>query len=56
MKENKKMKYKIDNDVLKNYVKAINSIKEPISQIKNQLNKSSKSVSKQLKSKKIFKH
>lgn len=32
------MNYKIDSDVLKNYVEAINSIKEPMSQIKAQLN------------------
>ena len=38
MKKEEKVSYKIDSDVLKNYVEAINSIKEPMSQIKEQLN------------------
>ena len=38
MKKEEKINYKIDSDVLKNYVEAINSIKEPMSQIKKQLN------------------
>ena len=38
MKKENKIYYKIDSDVLKNYVEAINSIKEPMSQIKAQLN------------------
>ena len=38
MKKEEKINYKIDSDVLKNYVEAINSIKEPMSQIKNHLN------------------
>ena len=38
MKKEEKINYKIDSDVLKNYVDAINSIKEPMSQIKDQLN------------------
>ena len=49
MKKEKKISYKIDNDVLKNYVEAINSIKEPMSQIKEQLNQPSKSMQEQLK-------
>ena len=42
MKKEEKINYKIDSDVLKNYVEAINSIKEPMSQIKNQLNQLTK--------------
>ena len=38
MKKEEKINYKIDSDVLKNYVEAINSIKEPMSQIKDYLN------------------
>lgn len=38
MKKEEKINYKIDSDVLKNYVEAINSIKEPMSRIKEQLN------------------
>lgn len=38
MKKEEKINYKIDSDVLKNYVEDINSIKEPMSQIKDQLN------------------
>lgn len=44
MKKEDKINYKIDSDVLKNYVKAINSIKEPMSRIKDQLNQQSKSM------------
>ena len=42
MKKEEKLNYKIDSDVLKNYVEAINSIKEPMSRIKDQLNQLSK--------------
>ena len=42
MKKEEKINYKIDSDVLKNYVEAINSIKEPMSQIKEQLNQLTK--------------
>ena len=42
MKKEEKINYKIDGDVLKNYVEAINSIKEPMSRIKDQLNQLSK--------------
>lgn len=42
MKKEEKINYKIDSDVLKNYVEAINSIKEPMSRIKDQLNQLSK--------------
>ena len=42
MKKEEKINYKIDSDVLKNYVEAINSIKEPMSRIKVQLNQLSK--------------
>ena len=38
MKKEEKINYKIDSGVLKNYVEAINSIKEPMSRIKDQLN------------------
>lgn len=42
MKKEEKINYKICNDMLKNYVEAINSIKEPMSRIKDQLNQLSK--------------
>ena len=42
MNKEKKVNYKIDGNILKNYVEAINSIKEPMSQIKEQLNQLSK--------------
>lgn len=42
MKKEEKINYKIDSDVLKNYVEAINSIKEPMNQIKDQLNQLTK--------------
>ena len=42
MKKEEKINYKIDSDILKNYVEAINSIKEPMSRIKDQLNQLSK--------------
>lgn len=42
MKKEEKINYKIDSDVLKNYVEAINSIREPMSQIKDQLNQLTK--------------
>ena len=44
MKKEEKISYKIDSDVLKNYVEAINSIKEPMIQIKEQLNQLIKPV------------
>lgn len=50
MKKEEKINYKIDRDVLKNYVEAINSIKEPMSRIKDQLNQLSKPMQEQLKS------
>lgn len=46
----KKINYKIDNNVLKNYINAINSIKEPMSIIKEELNQPSKLMQEQLKS------
>lgn len=42
MKKEEKINYKIDSNVLKNYVNAINSIKAPMNQIKKQLNQPSK--------------
>ncbi len=42
MKKEEKINYKIDSNVLKNYVKAINSIKAPMNQIKEQLDQLSK--------------
>lgn len=42
MKKEEKINYKIDSNVLKNYVEAINSIKEPMNPIKEQLNQLSK--------------
>ncbi len=42
MKKDEKINYKIDSNVLKNYVETINSIKEPMSRIKEQLNQMSK--------------
>ena len=50
MNKEKKVNYKIDGNILKNYVEAINSIKEPMSQIKEQLNQLSKPMQEQLKS------
>ena len=50
MKKENKIYYKIDSDILKNYVEAINSIKKPMSQIKIQLNKPTKEVQEELKS------
>ena len=44
MKKEEKITYKIDSDVLKNYVEAINSIKEPMIRIKDQLNQLSKQM------------
>ena len=44
MKKEEKINFKIDNNILKNYVKAINSIKAPMNQIKEQLNQISKQV------------
>lgn len=45
MKKNSEIKYEIDSNVIKNYVNSINSITEPMSQIKKQI----KNVSKPLK-------
>lgn len=42
MNKEEKINYKINSDVLKNYVEAINSIKEPMSKIKDELNQLSK--------------
>ena len=42
MKKDEKINYKIDSNVLKNYVNAINSIKAPMNQIKKQLDQLSK--------------
>ena len=42
MKKEEKINYKIDSNVLKNYVNAINSIKAPMNQIKKQLAQLSK--------------
>ena len=42
MKKEEKINYKIDSNVLKNYVNAINSIKAPMNQIKEQLSQLSK--------------
>lgn len=50
MKKEEKINYKIDSKVLKNYVEAINSIKEPMSQIKIQLDKQTKPMQEELKS------
>lgn len=50
MKKKEKIDYKVDSDVLKNYVEVINSIKEPMSKIKNQLNQLPKQMQEQLKS------
>lgn len=49
MKKEEKINYKIDNNILKKYVETINSIKEPMSQIKEQLNKPLKKMQEQLK-------
>ena len=50
MKKEDKVNYKIDSDVLKNYVKVVNSIKEPMCQIKEQLNQQLKPMQEELKS------
>ena len=50
MKKEDKVNYKIDDDVLKNYVKTVNSIKEPMCQIKEQLNQQLKPMQEELKS------
>ena len=42
MKKEERINYKIDSNVLKNYVNAINSIKAPMNQIKKQLDQLSK--------------
>ena len=50
MKKDEKINYRIDSNVLKDYVDTINSIKEPMKQIKEQLNESIKPIKEQLKS------
>ena len=50
MKKEEKINYKIDSDILKNYVEAINSIKEPMIKIKNQVNQLAKLKQEQSKS------
>ena len=45
-----KIIYKINNDVIKNYVETINSMTEPMNKIKKQLNKTSESMQGHLKS------
>ncbi len=50
MKKDDKVNYKIDSDVLKNYVKAVNSIKEPMRQIKEQLNQQLEPMQEELRS------
>lgn len=50
MKKEEKINYKIDSNVLKNYVEAINSIKAPMNQIKEQLNQLTKPMKKLSKS------
>ena len=50
MKHEEKIDYKIDDNVLKKYVETINSLKEPISRIKRQLNESFESNKEQLRS------
>ena len=52
MKKEEKINYKIDSDVLKNYVEAINSIKEPMSRINDQLNQLYNKIKKIKKKKK----
>ncbi len=49
MKMTEKINYKIDSNILKNYVEVINSVKEPMSQIKYQLSQLSKPMQEQLK-------
>ena len=44
MKKEEIINYKIDSDVLKKYVETINSIKEPMSKIKDELNQISKPI------------
>lgn len=44
MNRKERVDFKIDNDILKNYVEVINSIKEPMNKIKEQLNQMSKPV------------
>ncbi len=48
MKNEGKINYKINSNVLKNYVETINSIKEPMNQIKKQLNQLSKPMKEEL--------
>ena len=50
MKKEEKINYKIDSNVLKNYVNAINSIKAPMNQIKKQLDQLSKPMKEMINS------
>ena len=50
MRKKDVISYKIDTSVLKNYVESINSITEPMIQIKAQLNQLTKPMQKELKS------
>lgn len=50
MRKEDVISYKIDTSVLKNYVESINSITEPMIQIKAQLNQLTKPMQKELKS------
>lgn len=46
MENKEKLKFKIESEVVNNYVKAINSVKVPMNQLKDQLNQISKSIQK----------
>ena len=48
MRKKDVISYKIDTSVLKNYVESINSITEPMIQIKAQLNQLTKPMQKEL--------
>lgn len=50
MRKEDVISYRIDTSVLKNYVESINSITEPMIQIKAQLNQLTKPMQKELKS------
>ncbi len=50
MKKNEKIKFRIDYEVLNNYVEAINSTNKSMSQIKKDMEKQTKSIKKGLKS------
>lgn len=49
MKKEEKINYKIDREILKNFVETINSTTEPMSKIKNQLNHSSEKSTEPIK-------